>query len=242
MNWRRGLLASFLLHCAIFVLLFSGIDWSLRKAEVNLKPIEAHLVVKKKQEKPELLPRKLKEPVAQPNDSLPKEDKKVDPPKETAFPITPPLKSEPAKVSAKKAENASKKSSKYVNKLSSLSQMFAKDLAAEEEVPLEGELVDDSFYFDQVYTLIKESFVVPPHLQGPKGETLRAVLRIFLAADGGLLKLDLELPSGDEHFDKAVLDGTKRVNNFGAVPIFLQGSLRERGIVVELCPVKCQDR
>jgi hypothetical protein len=224
---KRALIASFMLHSVCFILLLFGRDWSHTKSKQSLKPIEARLVIKNQHKNKQLLPKKITIPSPKPDDIN----------QENA----PALKQAGQKELTKKPLKQEKDSSQHLKKLSSLSQMFAKELATEEVVEPEGEVADDSSYFDQVYTLIKESFVVPSHLDGPKGESLQAVLRIFLASDGSLNKLDLETPSGDPHFDKAVVDGTKRVNNFGAVPIFLQNVLRERGIVVELCPVKCKD-
>lgn len=160
-----------------------------------------------------------------------KQSSEEKPPKksnEAIIPIAEDIKKKPAK-----------KNKDYTKALSTLSASFVKELAEMPEEEPEGEVMPDSSYFDQVYSLIKESFIVPPHLNGPSGQNLRAVIRIFLAFDGHLNKLLLINSSGDEHFDKAVTEGTKRVNNFGPVPVYLQDTLRDHGLLVELCPFKC---
>lgn len=192
-------------------------------------PIQAHLVVKNKRK--DLLPKKPRAP----SENLgihqkePQVQKQVE--KEAK-----PLGTQQAKKTAKSNDN-------YMKALSSLSQDFAKDIAAKEDTPAdpvyEGD-ADDS-YFDQIYSLIKASFVVPPHLNGPKGHNLKVSVRIFLAFNGDLIKVLVAAPSHDEQFDKAVIEGIKRVNSFGEVPIFLQSSLRNQGVLVDLCPFTCAD-
>lgn len=229
MNLKRALIVSALLHGVVVVVVSLGVNWSWQK----MKPwqsLQANVVFKDKQRPKELLPKKMKAlPSEKPTDV--EAPKKI---KEDA----PPVKKEAEKAPPVKPKNE-KPSTKYTNTLASLTQSFAKDLASEvSEASIEP--IEDSSYFDQVYSLIKASFVVPPHLDGQKGESLMAIIRIFLARDGNLNKITLETSSGDEQFDRAVIDGTRRVNNFGDVPIFLQSVLREEGIVVELCPIKCK--
>jgi|GEM_PF-1555100 len=238
MNLKKALIASFLLH-GLLLVLSSGIGWAWSKSRAPLKTIETHLVIKDKSRNKELLPRKEKAPPP-PEQEKKREKDQIAPMAKAEEPV---VKKDTKDV--KDASIASKRSlpktapSKYVNKLASLSEMYAKEITEEKITVPEGEVEDDS-YFDRIHTLIKESFVVPKHLDGPRGAQLQAVIRLFLASDGSLNKLTLETPSGDEHFDKAVIDGTKRVSNFGAVPVLLQDVMRERGLVVELCPVKCQ--
>lgn len=230
MSLKRALIASFFTHVLIFCCLASGFTWNFQK--IREQPIEAHLVMKDKNREKDLLPKKKKQT----------ESDTIAPEK------APPEALEKANTAPKKPDLAAKNSSKTpevtdnMRKLAALSQSFLQDLSKEDEPDPEDIASNDNSYFDQIYTLIKESFVLPPHIDGPSGRSLKAVLRIFLVADGSLLKVDLESSSTDEHFDKAVMDGTKRVNNFGPVPIFLQNMLRERGIVVELCPFKCGER
>lgn len=237
MGLKKSLIISSILHVAIFAVLLSGIDWSWQSPTKNPYSIEARLIIKSKVRKKDLLPKKPKTPAPTEANEKASEQPAEKKPADQLAPV--------AKIAARKEEPKSKalsakKDHDYTKELSSLSRSFAKELADKAEVvPDSEEVVEDSSYFDQIYTLIKESFVVPPHVNGPQGNKLQAVLRIFLASDGSLFKLDMESSSGDEHFDKAVMDGTRRVNNFGAVPIFLQNALRERGLVVELCPFKC---
>lgn len=220
---KTTIILSLLLHGAIFLSL--RFDWSLAKLKPSVA-LETQVVFKAKPKSKELLPNKPKPEAA----ATKMAEQKIPAPK-------------PMKVESEKARPAPKKENiSYGKKLASLSKSFAADLAAdeEEEVLAPSESTNDASYFDTMYTLIKESFVVPPHLFGPKGESLQTVLRIFLSASGHLIKIELETSSGDEQFDKAVMDGTRRVNNFGQVPLFLQEMLQKRGVAVELCPIKCK--
>jgi outer membrane biosynthesis protein TonB len=233
MEQKRAIIISSAVHAALFALLLSGLDWSSAAQKSPSLPIEAQLVVKNKDKN--LLPKK---PKAKPIAEAPKPDA---PPKEVKAP-DPVAKEVTPKKTPEKTVSKAKNNDAYMKALSSLSQNFARDVAVKEEVEPEGVTAEDASYFDQIYSLIKASFVVPPHINGPQGRSLQAVLRIYLASDGSLNKLDLVTASGDEHFDKAVMEGTKRVHNFGPVPIFLQASLREKGVVVELCPFTCTER
>lgn len=246
MNLRGPIAVSLVIHSALLALLLLTAEWSPRKFSPNLKPIEAHLIIKNKDRPKDLLPRKIKakEP------SLPEEKPKKETEDKQQAPAEPKpiLKAKPDIVDDKKAlvskpnkkqeKKAVKPDAKYSQTLSSLSESFLKDLASQSE-PAEL-MEEETSYYDQIYSLIKESFIVPPHVLGPSGNNLMVTIKIYLSSDGSLNKLDLLEASGDDHFDKAVMDGTRRVNNFGRVPIYLQNVLREHGVVVDLCPVKCK--
>lgn len=229
MGFTKSIIISAVLHTVVLAIMLFRIDWQLLPKNKTTMPIEARLVIKNKDKnllpkKPKKLPEALVPPQA--------EDKPVD-------------KAKPQEANAKKPAETAKKITKnvdYMKALSSLSHSFARDVATKEEPEPDAEEALDVSYFDQIYSLIKASFVVPPHINGPQGRNLQASIRIYLASDGRLTKLNLVTPSGDEHFDNAVTQGAERVNNFGPVPIFLQSMLQERGILVDLCPFKCAER
>jgi hypothetical protein len=244
MQFKRAIITSAVIHAIVLGFLSAGLSFSWMKPKKNLAAIEARLTFKGKARDKELLPRKKSRPVAQnviPPKALEKapEAKAATAPelpkvgKEVALPVDKPVVKETKIAKAKKD---------YASELKKLSQSFSEDLSnVKPEHEPEEFSEEDSNYFDQIYGLIKESFIVPPHVNGPAGHKLQAVIRLFLLNDGSLSKLDLEHSSGDEHFDRAVIDGAKRVNNFGKVPILLQNALSERGVVVELCPFKCSE-
>lgn len=243
MGQKWAFVVSLICHAVIFVVLATGIDFSRFNVKKQAMPIAARLVVKKQKNK-DHLPRKAK---AVPDDQRkekeqPKEKDKLkkEEPKSKQLPKE---KLEKVAEVKKASKAASMNAPDYTKALASLSKSFAQELATDTvtEEP-EGEVVADSSYFDQVYSLIKESFVVPPHINGPQGRSLRTVLKIYLASDGSLLDIVMVTPSGDDHFDKAVMDGTRRVDNFGVVPVILQSMVRNRGIEVELCPFTCPER
>jgi hypothetical protein len=238
MGLRRPLIVSLILHISLVLVLLSGVRWSWDHSRRNLVPIEARLVIKNQKNK-DYLPRK-KKPMPSEQIIENKPEKKSD-----AKPInTKPTSEEKAQkkeVIAKKAPANAEPD--FMKNLASLSKSFANELSVPSETKEEerGEVVVEQSYFDQIYSLVKESFVVPSHLNGPQGQNLKTVLRLFFAPDGNLNNLDLLSSSGDDHFDKAVIEGTKRVNNFGPVPLFLQEAMQKRGVVVELCPITCRD-
>ncbi len=244
MHLKRAIITSAILHAIVLGFLSAGLTFSWLKPEHNLQAIEAKLMFKGKPKDKTLLPKKK---------SRPPEAKKIEPPKEEKVPPEKPLAPEPPKIAKaetpipdkpveKEALKVVKQKTDYTSKLRKLTQSFSEDLSTDKKEPEPEDFSEeDSSYFDQIYALIKDSFIVPPHVNGPAGHKLQAVIRLYLFNDGSVSKLDLEHSSGDEHFDKAVLDGAKRVNNFGRVPILLQNALSERGVVVELCPFKCSE-
>ncbi len=240
MKQKQALVISVAMHVVVFLVL--GLGVSFKSQRPPSIPIEAKLVIKAPKNK-DHLPRKYNPPPKE--QVVQKEEAIAQKTVEKAQEKTDSKKPSPDEKSAKKAAKpaaSNKANSKYADALKSLSKTFAADLATEvKQSEPEGEVVMDANYFDEIYSLIKESFVVPPHINGPQGRSLRAVLRLYLASDGDLLRMDLVRPSGDDHFDKAVMDGTRRVANFGVVPTTMQNVIRERGIVVELCPFACQD-
>jgi len=241
---------SIVLHAALIIVLSSGFNFRAR-APKKVTTLEAKLMIKDKPRDPELLPRKqaalppalpaqpdhpkprLEAPPAKPIISAPAVAvAKVSNTPTKAVPVARP---KPAKTSKPKAPTS------YAQELARLSESFALELAVNSKEDA-VDLSDDGSYFDQIYLLVKKSFVVPAHINGPQGQNLQAVLRLFLSSDGNLARLILEQSSGDDHFDKAVMDGTRRVNNFGAVPIILQRTLSEDGVLVEMCPFKCREQ
>lgn len=212
----------------IFALLVFGVPF--KKAPRHM-PLEARLMFKKKPRPENLLPEKM--PAPKPAIKTPPEEKA--PTKAVAKEETRPLKANDKKAPTKIID--------YKKQLARLSKSFSEELneavsAKEEAIEIEA----DESYFDQIYSLIKRSFVVPPHVNNPRGRNLRAVLKLFLFPDGSLSRLLLEHSSGDESFDKAVMDGTRRVSNFGAVPILLQSALSKNGVLIEMCPFKCPEK
>jgi TonB-like protein len=224
---KKYLVASLILHLSLCYFLVFGLPYE--KTAKEHVTLSAQLMFKKKARPENWLPEKL--PVL-PKKSIEEEKAPTKKPESTALPI---------KNDNNKKVN--KKTADYMGELARLSKSFREELEHNVDAKEVIEEVEaDGSYFDQVYSLIKRSFVVPPHVNGPRGRSLQAVLRLFISPNGDLFRVTLVRSSGDEHFDKAIMDGTKRVHNFGAVPLMLQNSLREDGVLVEMCPFKCSER
>ncbi|HXW60051.1 MAG TPA: TonB C-terminal domain-containing protein [Myxococcota bacterium] len=222
---KKYLVASLILHLLLCYFLVFGLPY--KKTAKDHVAISAQLMFKKKARPENWLPEKMP---PQAKKIVAEEKAPTKQPKETAaLPIKKDLKP--------------KKTADYMRELARLSKSFSEELDHNVDAKEVIEEVEaDGSYFDQIYSLIKRSFVVPPHVNGPRGRSLQAVLRLFISPKGDLFRVTLVRSSGDEHFDKAVMDGTKRVHNFGAVPLMLQNSLREDGVLVEMCPFKCSER
>ncbi|USN51530.1 MAG: TonB C-terminal domain-containing protein [Myxococcales bacterium] len=239
---KKALIVSVIIHAIGLGFLGAGVNFSWFLHKKNQAPLEAKVIFKGKARDKELLPKKK---TVQPAQKV--APAKVVQKKTTAKTPVPPKKTEIAqkkiknlaKPVVKQAERVIEHKAEYAEALKKLSASFNEDLSQLKDDVAPEDFVVDSDYFDQIYTLIKEAFIVPPHVNGPQGQKLQAIIRLYLQRDGSLFKLNLERSSGDEHFDKAVLDGAKRVNNFGEVPILLQNALSENGVVIELCPFKC---
>lgn len=225
---KKYLVGSIILHGILCALLLGVLP--VKKPTSRHLPLEAKLMFKKKPRPEHWLP-----------DKVPAMKKKTaeESPQPTPKPV------EEAARPQKKEKKATEppKKTDYLKELARLSKSFSEELdnAVDAKEVIE-DLSADGSYFDQVYSLVKRSFVVPPHVNGPRGRFLQAVLRVYIGPKGDLLRLTLERSSGDEHFDKAVMEGTQRVDNFGAVPLMLQSVLSEDGIVIEMCPFKCAQR
>jgi hypothetical protein len=226
-NHRRALALSLVVHAVLCALLLFGLQFSPVRPR-TATPIEARLVIKKAKNK-DHLPRKA--PITEEPAKTNQKEKIADVKKIVDKVVT----------KEKATSTQAKKPSDYLKALATLSQSFAQELAESKPEEADGEVIADATYFDQVYSLIKAAFIVPPHINGPQGRNLQTVVKLYLASDGSLLRIDLVSPSGDEHFDKAVMEGTRRVDNFGLVPLTLQSLVRERGIVVQLCPFACEN-
>lgn len=236
MQFRKALIYSFILHVSMVSVVNLSVRLSWLLPQKKAEPFEAKIIFKGKPREKNLLPRKQAVPLAaakqleKPLEKKP--DSKPEPEKKAAF---------PAEKDALVKTSSSKKN--FTDALKKLSARFSEDLASEKKDTTPEDFSEyDASYFDEVYARIKESFVVPPHINGPMGKKLQATLRLYILYDGTLGKVDLERSSGDEHFDKAVVDGTKRVTNFGRPPILLQNALADRGIVVDMCPFTCDNK
>lgn len=207
-------LISILVHIGIIAIFL----YKLPTIESSKLSITTHVIFQKKPIKKNLLPR------------IAKEESKNEP-----NPNTKELKKKPL------LEKTISKKNTYDDILKNLSQSYSNDVA-DKKNDEENLMQIDSSYYDEIYTMIKRSFVVPPHLQGSTGNSLQNTIRLKIDQDGKILGLKLDKSSGDEHFDKAVMDGIYKVERFSIPPIYLRSNLKNIGILVDLCPNRCQKK
>lgn len=122
--------------------------------------------------------------------------------------------------------------------LASLSDQFAletKDFAPKEDIS-----ISVNNYLDYVYAVIKKYFSIPPHIDEVNGKHLKMSLNLYIAKDGVISNIATLSKSNDEHFDKAVMESIHKIGSFNAPPLDLQYILENKGIVVDLCPFRCE--
>lgn len=122
--------------------------------------------------------------------------------------------------------------------LASLSDQFAietKDFGPKEDIS-----ISVNNYLDYVYAVIKKYFSIPPHIDEINGKHLKMSLNLYIAKDGVISNIATLSKSNDEHFDKAVMESINKIGSFNAPPLDLQYMLANKGIVVDLCPFRCE--
>lgn len=178
------------------------------------KTLRAHLVFKGQMAKKDQLPKKT-----------------LSPSKKEPMPLP---------ISQKQKSNPIKKNNSDYNKLlKNLSSDFINDINLYKNS--ENDIEKNGDYFDQIYTLIKSSFVLPKGLEEKEKNDLNSIIKIFLKEDGKLLNAHLEKSSGDEIFDKLVLEGILSIKSFGQVPSSLISYFKDQGLMVKMCPYECQE-
>lgn len=90
-------------------------------------------------------------------------------------------------------------------------------------------------YYGQLHDRIKAFFTVPTIINEAERRTLRAVLTIYVAADGVILRHEVNKGSGNEAFDSALESAIQRASPLPAPPAFLQETLRD-GIDLRFTP------
>lgn len=154
------------------------------------------------------------------------------------LPISQKSKSSPPKKNPPKKE-IKKNSSDYNKLLKNLSSDFINDINSYKDS--DNDIEKNGDYFDQIYTLIKNSFVLPKSLEEKEKNNLNNIVKIFLKENGQLLNAILEKSSGNEIFDKLVIEGILRIKSFGQVPSSLITYFKEQGLSVKMCPYECQE-
>ena len=93
-------------------------------------------------------------------------------------------------------------------------------------------------YNDILAARIHNAYKLPQTLSDEERVQLRAVLFVLIAADGTLLKAEVNPASGNAAFDSAVLAAAKKSAPFDPPPIQLR-EFYERGVGFNMCPISC---
>ncbi len=102
---------------------------------------------------------------------------------------------------------------------------------------LQGELAES--YTQQVYERIKESYALPPMMMQDKYRQLMLWVRIYIAANGSLIRVKIEKSSGVAIFDNTVVVGAKSIKDFGPPPLLSRDVYARQGLLLVYCPVEC---
>ena len=90
-------------------------------------------------------------------------------------------------------------------------------------------------YYGQLHDRIKAFYTVPAIISEAERRRLVAVVVIYVAQDGAILKHELEQESGNDAFDAALEAALQRASPLPAPPVFLRDQLRE-GVALRFRP------
>jgi colicin import membrane protein len=166
---------------------------------------------------PKLLPRRPDEPTSQPAKPIPVQSKPVAETKPS-----PKLTAEKAEANRDRLRNALSKLEKQVDRTG---QRDGFETGTDDVT--EGDL-----YWARVVDRVRHFYVVPNTIPEAERKKLVASLRINIGADGSILEVHAETPSGNAVFDRALLDAVRKMRALPAVPPHLQKQARE-GVVLE---------
>ncbi len=94
------------------------------------------------------------------------------------------------------------------------------------------DVTEGDLYWARVVDRVRHFYVVPNTIPEGERRKLVASLRINIGADGSLLEVHAETPSGNATFDRALLDAVHKMHALPPVPAHLQKQARE-GVVLE---------
>lgn len=212
------------------------VSWLLAGPKVDLeqKPIKASLVRLGKPRDEKLLPRKEEEAPPPPK----VEEVAVAPPTAQSAVVQLPMKElKPEKVEKQNGLKDSKKS---------LFDAFAKGgrqgKAQELEGQLDGDPAGDSAkqegerYFGLLNSVVRREYNVSDLIDEAERRRLKAEVALRIGLGGELLEVELTKPSGNLHFDSAVMGAVKKAAPFSPPPEHLRDSLKKAGVAISFTP------
>jgi TonB family protein len=215
------------------------VGWILAGPKVDLQvPIKASLVRLGKKRDDKLLPRK--EVEAPP----PKPEVK-----EVAVPTPAPVPADTAvKIPTKdtKPEKADNKKDGQKDAKKSLFDAFAKGGAQAKPEELEGEEDGDpngeaakqegERYFGMLKGVVKRNYDVSNTIDEAERRRLRAQVVLYIGPGGELIDVSVNVASGNETFDSAVIGAVKKTAPFTPPPEHLRDTLKKEGVAIVFTP------
>jgi TonB family protein len=186
-----------------------------------------------KKKDPKLLPRKIEAPAASPDEKLLAVDKEVEPEPEQDL-------DKKKKDALKKIEEEAKRQKAREEALRRIADKVGDE---EPEGDPEGSVYGEAdgkvsliqAYYGQLHDRIKAFYTVPAIISEAERRRLVAVVVIYVAQDGAILKHELEQESGNDAFDAALEAALQRASPLPAPPVFLRDQLRE-GVALRFRP------
>jgi TonB family protein len=216
------------------------VGWIMAGPKVDLQvPIKASLVRLGKKRDDKLLPRK--EVEAPPPKPEVKEVALPAPaPADTAVKI-PTKDTKPEKADARKDAKDSPKDTKK-----SLFDAFAKGGSQAKPEELEGEEDGDpngeaakqegERYYGLLKSVVKRNYDVSNTIDEAERRRLRAQVVLMIGPGGELIDVSINVPSGNETFDAAVIGAVKKAAPFTAPPEHIRDTLKKEGVAIVFTP------
>jgi len=232
-GFKWVMLSSLGVHIAAFAVY--GLASAERRPTIDLteRAIMTKMVRLGKKKDPKMLPRKIEAPAAKTDEKLLALDKEVEP--------------EPKQDLDKKKNDALKKiedEAKQRRAREDALRRIADKVGDEEpEGNPEGSAFGDAegkvsliqAYYGQLHDRIKAFYTVPSIISEAERRRLVAIVVIYVAQDGAILKHELEQESGNDAFDSALQAALQRASPLPTPPAFLRDQLKD-GVALRFRP------
>ncbi len=96
-----------------------------------------------------------------------------------------------------------------------------------------------SSYELQVLEILRSNYEIPRIISDREAKSLALWVRLWIAANGDLLRIKIQQASNNSRFDQAVLEGAHKIPSFGAPPLQLARKYRTEGLLIQFCPLEC---
>lgn len=91
----------------------------------------------------------------------------------------------------------------------------------------------------QVLELLRANYEIPRVISPKEALQLKLWARLRISPRGKLIDIEIVKASQNPRFDKAVLEGSRKISSFGAPPLTLSRKYQTEGLFIQFCPLEC---